>query len=134
MLIATSAIIIFAMGTVHLLYTVRGNKMHPRDPDLRAKMEQVSLVLTRQTTMWKAWIGFNVSHSYGVMLFGVIYGYLALIHSTFLFQSNFLLSLGLVVLVAYAFLGKLYWFSIPFRGILLATVCYAIALVIYSVA
>ncbi|MDR2013629.1 MAG: hypothetical protein LBQ20_11495 [Rhodanobacter sp.] len=131
-LITTSAIIVFALGAVHLLYTFRGNKMHPQASDLRARMEQVSPVLTHQTTMWKAWIGFNASHSYGALLFGAIYGYLALVHSAFLFQSSFLLSLGLVALVAYAFLGKRYWFSIPFHGILLATVCYVIALVIHG--
>ena len=88
------------------------------------------MVITRETTMWKAWVGFNASHSYGALLFGAIYGYLALAHSPFLFRSWFLLSLGLLALVAYAFLGKLYWFSVPFRGILLATSLYVIALVI----
>ncbi len=29
-------------------------------------MQQVSPVITRQTTMWKAWVGFNASHSYGL--------------------------------------------------------------------
>ena len=38
-------------------------------------------------------------------------------HSTFLFRSTFLLSLGLL-LGGYVFLGKRYWFSVPFRGIL----------------
>jgi len=38
-----------------------------------------------------------------------------------------------VALVAYAFLAKRYWFSIPFRSILLATACYAIALIIHGV-
>src|SRR5262249_28436574 len=120
----------FALGAMHLWYTFRGNKLHPRDPDLRARMEQVPLVLTRQTTMWKAWIGFNSSHSYGALLFGAVYGYLALVHSAFLFQSWYLLSLGLLLLVGYAFLGKRYWFRIPFRGILVATVLYVCALVI----
>lgn len=80
--------------------------------------------------MWKAWIGFNASHSYGALLFGAVYGYLALVHSAFLFQSWYLLSLGLLLLVGYAFLGKRYWFRIPFRGILVATVLYVCALVI----
>jgi len=52
------------------------------------------------------------------------------VHSAFLFQSTFLLSLGLLLLGGYAFLGKRYWFSVPFRGILLATVFYVIALII----
>jgi hypothetical protein len=47
-----------------------------------------------------------------------------------LFQSTFLLSLGLLLLGGYAFVAKRYWFSVPFRGILLATVFYVIALVI----
>ena len=130
MLIAASAAIIFALGGIHLWYTFRSDKLHPRDPDLRARLEQVPLVLTRQTTMWKAWVGFNASHSYGALLFGAVYGYLALVHSDFLFQSWFLLWLGLLALVGYAFLGKRYWFSVPFRGILLATAFYVIALFI----
>jgi len=129
-LIAASAAVIFALGALHLWYTFRGNKLHPRDPELRARLEQAPLVLTRQTTMWKAWVGFNASHSFGALLFGAIYGYLALVHSAFLLQSRFLLSLGLLALLAYAFLGKRYWFSVPFRGILLATAFYVLALVL----
>jgi hypothetical protein len=93
-------------------------------------MQEVSPVLTRQTTMWKAWIGFNASHSFGAILFGAVYGYLSLEHPTFLFQSTFLLLLGLAFLSGFAFLGKRYWFSIPFRGILLATALYAGALIV----
>lgn len=129
-LIAASAAVIFALGALHLWYTFRGNKLHPRDPELCARLEQAPLVLTRQTTMWKAWVGFNASHSFGALLFGAIYGYLALVHSAFLLQSRFLLSLGLLALLAYAFLGKRYWFSVPFRGILLATAFYVLALVL----
>jgi hypothetical protein len=132
--IVASAAIIFTLGALHLWYTFWGNKLHPRDASLRERMEQVPLVLTRQTTMWRAWVGFDASHSYGALLFGAVYGYLAMMHSVFLFQSRFLLALGLVALIAYAFLGKRYWFSIPFRGILLATTFYVIALVTAVVA
>lgn len=79
--------------------------------------------------MWKAWVGFNASHAFGAILFGAVYGYLALAHGAILFQSQFLLLLGLLLLGGYVFLGKRYWFSVPFRGILLAAVLYAIALV-----
>ena len=131
LLIAASAAIIFALGALHLWYTFVGNKLHPRDDLLRERLEQVSPVITRETTMWNAWIGFNASHSYGALLFGAVYGYLALVHAAFLFQSWFLLSLGLLVLLAYAVLGKRYWFSVPFRGIVMATALYAIALVVH---
>jgi len=130
LLIAASAAIILLLGLVHLLYTFRGTKLHPRDAALQARLKEVSPVITRETTMWKAWIGFNASHSYGAILFGLVYGYLALAHASFLFQSTFLLLLGLLLLAGYVFLGKVYWFSVPFRGIVLSTALYVAALIV----
>lgn len=129
LLIAASAAVIFGLGLIHLLYTLHGTKLHPREAELEARMKAVSPVLTRQTTMWKAWIGFNASHSYGALLFGAVYGYLALAHGAFLFASAFLLALGAALLAGYIVIGKLYWFSVPYRGILLSSVLYAAGLV-----
>lgn len=129
-LVAVSAAIILLLGLLHLLYTFYGRKLLPRDPELLVRMQAVSPVITRQTTMWKAWVGFNASHSFGAILFGVVYGYLSLVHAAFLFQSTFLLLLGLALLLGYVFLAKSYFFSVPLRGILLATILYAAALVI----
>jgi hypothetical protein len=128
--IAASAAVILLLGVTHLLYTFRGTKLHPRDPDLTAKMMAVSPVISRETTMWRAWVGFNVSHSFCLILFGALYGYLAIRHSAFLFHSWFLLTLGFAVLLGYAFLAKLYWFNAPFRGIVLAAVLYVLGIVV----
>jgi len=38
-------------------------------------------------------------------------------------------SVGLALLGGYLFLGKTYWFSVPFRGIVLASALYLAALV-----
>jgi len=129
-LVAASAAIILLLGLIHLLYTFRGTKLHPRDASLKATMSEVSPILTRKTTMWKAWVGFNASHSLGAILFGLIYGYLAIVHSSFLFQSTYLLLVGLLFLAGYAFLGKVYWFRAPFRGIVLSTALYVAAIVV----
>ena len=128
-LLVGSAFIIFALGMAHLLFTFRGNRFHPRDAALQARLKEVSPVITRQTTMWNAWIGFNASHSLGAILFGLIYGYLAVVHGPLLFGSTFLLCVGLLTLCGYIVLAKRYWFSLPFRGILVATVLYVLALV-----
>jgi len=127
-LFAASAAVILALGMVHLLYTFHGTKLHPRDPQLRQQMEETSPVITRRTTMWRAWVGFNASHSFGAILFGLVYGYLGLLHTAFLLDSGFLLGLGLLLLGGYVFLGKRYWFSVPFRGIVLASLLYVAAL------
>ena len=129
LLVAASAAIILLLGLIHLLYTFSGPKLLPRDSQLQARMQEVSPVITRQTTMWKAWIGFNASHSYGLLLFGAVYGYLALAHRDFLFQSVFLLALGLMLLFGYVFLAQRYFFRTPLQGVLLAMLLYCVGLV-----
>lgn len=128
-LVTASALVIFALGAVHLLLTFTGSALQPRDEALMARMHETSPKITRQTSMWKAWVGFNASHSFGALLFGSVYAYLALVHGPLLFASPYLLGVGLVLLCGYAFLGKRYWFSTPYRGILLATALYIAALI-----
>jgi uncharacterized membrane protein len=132
-LLTGSAAVLLLLGLLHLLYTFHGPKLLPREADLQERMKAVSPVISRETTMWKAWVGFNASHSFGAILFGLVYGYLALVHAPFLFGSRFLLSVGLVLLAGYAFLGARYWFSIPFRGIVLSLTLYVLALISVAV-
>jgi hypothetical protein len=133
LLVAVSATIVLLLGLVHLLYTFYGPKLLPRDRELQTRMQEVSPVITRETTIWKTWIGFNASHSCALLLFGAVYGYLALAHSDFLFQSVFLLSVGLIFLLGYIILAKRYFFSRPLVGVLLATVFYVLGLIVSRV-
>ena len=127
-LIVASAGIVLALGAIHLCYTFFGNAFSPRDAGLEARMKAVSPRLTREITMWNAWIGFNASHSLGAMLFGAFYAYMAIARPAVLFGSLFLLALGLAFLAALLALARVYWFRIPFRGILCATMAYSVAL------
>ena len=127
-LMAASALVIGLLGSVHLLYTFRGKKLYPRDTHLERQMAQVSPVLTRHTTMWEAWVGFNASHAFGAMFFALVYGYLALFESPFLFATSFLLLVGLLLLAGYAWLAVRYWFRIPIAGIFIALALYVAAL------
>jgi hypothetical protein len=128
-LMAASAGIGLLLGVMHLLYTFRGPKMTPRDPALRAHMERVSPIITRETTMWRAWIGFNASHSMGLLLFGLVYGDLSIGHPALLFRSPFLLAVGLAMLLGYLALARLYWFSRPFVAVIVALACYVAGVV-----
>lgn len=123
-LIATSALILFALGCIHLLYTFNGPKLHPRNAALIDAMKADHPRITRETTVWDAALGFHASHSMGAMLFGLIYAYLALFQPTVLWNSLFLTTLGLVTLGGYLLLAWLYWFRIPLTGIALATLAY----------
>jgi hypothetical protein len=126
-LLSASALIVLVLGGLHLLYTFRGPKFFPRDRALLDKMREVPLVISRQTTIWRAGIGFHASHSFGAVLFGALYLYLALEPAHFLARSPFLLALGGAYLLGMAILARVYWFNIPFAGILAALVLYAAA-------
>ena len=128
-LMAVSAGILLTLGTIHLVYTFWGPRLLPRDPALHASMSKISPILTKETTMWRAWVGFNASHSMGAILFGLIYGFLATAHGDLLFNSSYLLAVGLVMLIGYCALGKLYWFRIPFAGISVSLFCYVASIV-----
>ena len=123
-LMTASAVILFALGILHLFYTFVGPKFTPRDPALQIRMREVSPVITKETTMWRCWTGFNASHSMAAMLFGLIYGYLAIAHGDLLFSSPYLLIVGFLTVGGFFVLGKLYWFSVPFTGIGISLACY----------
>lgn len=132
-LMTVSTLVVLALGVLHLVYTFYGPKLTPRDPALQAKMSEVPLVITRQTTMWRAWIGFNASHSMGAILFGLVYGFLGNANPELLFNSPFLLAVGFAMLAGLAALAKLYWFRIPFRGVVIALACYVSSIVAWHV-
>lgn len=112
------------LGVLHLVYTFWGPKLTPRDRALQISMSQISPVITNETTMWRAWVGFNASHSMGLILFGLVFGYLALAHSQLLFRLPFLLVVGLAMLVGFVVLSKVYFFSVPLAGVSIALACY----------
>lgn len=128
-LISASSFIMIGLGGIHLLYTFWGNRLHPRDPSVQEAMSRTPMVLTSETSVWRAWIGFNASHSMCVLLFGLVFGFLAIAHPDLLFRSAYLQLLGVVTLVGLVVLARLYWFSIPFAGVSTALACFLAGLV-----
>jgi hypothetical protein len=119
-----SAGIIFTLGTFHLVYTFWGPQLTPRDPALQITMSRISPVISKDTTMWRCWVGFNASHSMGLILFGLVFGSLALTHSQLFFRSPFLLLVGLAMLAGLVVLCKIYWFGGPLTGVGIALAFY----------
>jgi hypothetical protein len=128
-LMALSAGIILTLGILHLVYTFSGPKLTPRDPALQVSMGQISPVISTELTMWQGWIGFNTTHSMALILFGLIYGFLAIAHSDVLFRSPFLLIVGLAMLGGLFAIAKVYLFSVPFACIGVALACYVASIV-----
>jgi len=132
-LMLLSAGIVFTLGVVHLVYTFWGPNLTPRDPALQISMSQIAPVITKETTMWRCWVGFNASHSMGLIFFGLVFGFLALAHGRLLFQSPFLLAAGLAMLCGFVVLSKAYFFSAPLLGVSISLACYVASIVLSRV-
>ncbi len=126
-LISVGAAIFGFLGTVHLVYTFFTDKFEAYDSDVTKAMKNTTPILTKDTTMWNAWIGFNASHSLGAIVFGAIYLPMAVSHFHVVRESMWLLHLPVLVGVSYLALAKKYWFKIPFIGILVSTICFSCA-------
>jgi hypothetical protein len=126
------------LGSLHALYTFldirRPRRLVPQDPSLALAMAESPVRLARGgTTMWRAWVGFNFSHSMGAILFGMLCIGAGLALGTIILPAWILLVLVLIALM-YAGLSILYWFRIPTVGITLATFCLVTAWLAYAFA
>ena len=111
-------------------YTFFSNKFLARDSNTVEKMKMTSPILTRNTTMWKAWIGFNASHSLGVIFFGLINIIIAIQHFEIYISAPILSVLNIITLLFYLFLSKKYWFRPPFIGVIVSLLCFSISFIL----
>jgi len=116
------------LGLVHLVFTLRDQKepqyIVPRNADLIESMKAERLKLTKETDMWRAWLGFNVSHSIAVLGTGGAFLYISYQHFDILSGDPFLLWPGPVLAWVFTYLSKRFWFSRPFLGSLVSAVCF----------
>ena len=123
-LLIVGAAILGMLGAAHLIFTFFTDKFAAFDSSTVDAMKQTSPRISKDTTMWKAWIGFNASHSLGPLIFAAIYIPLSLVNFEIIQQSMWLSILPIIVGLAYLVLAKVYWFATPFIGILIATTCF----------
>src|SRR5215469_4488955 len=126
--IGISAAITLYLGGIHLVYTAFTNKLNPAETQLEIVMRRTPMRISSETTMWRAWIGFNFSHGFGLILFSLVFGYLVICRWEVLHTTNFLGILGLLVLLVYVVLARVFWFRAPFIGVCSAMLLYVAGL------
>ena len=130
-LIVIGSSIFFILGSIHLLYTFFTDKFAPRNSAVELEMKGTSPILTRQTTVWNAWIGFNASHSLGAIFLGIVNIILVTQYLSVLHDSLALQIVNLVTIFFYLFLAKKYWFKIPLTGIFISSLCFIVASILF---
>ena len=125
------------LGTAHAVQTPRQpaerKGLSPSDPSLAESMAHSSILLTRRTDMWRAWVGFNLSHSLGLVLFGGVMVLVGRTSASFGYNAGVFLPLAVIVSIAYLILGMAYWFRTPIIGIGLCVLLFSAAWVLHLV-
>ena len=129
LLLLSGAAIFALLGSLHLLYTFVGVRLHPRDAAAIAAMQATPLRLTRETTVLRAWIGFNASHSLGAIVFAAFVIALAGWRMDVFRDLPALAWIAVVNSLAWSVLAWEYWFRIPLVGTVLASACFLTAAV-----
>jgi hypothetical protein len=117
------------LGGLHAIYTLldlrNPRRLVPADPSVAHAMAQSALRLSGgRTDMWRAWIGFNFSHSLGVLMVAALAVWAGSRANTI--PVGIVPALTLIGCV-YLVLALVYWFRAPAIGVAIGTGCFAAA-------
>jgi hypothetical protein len=120
------------MGGVHAIYTLldlrNPRRLVPVDPSIARAMANSAVRLSGGgTDMWRAWIGFNFSHSLGVLLFAALAIWAG---ARFRILPVGVMPALTLIGSVYLVLALRYRFRIPAIGIAIGTGCFAAAWVL----
>lgn len=137
-LIRVGLLIIGLLGFLHLVYTFADlkspKKFAPSDDSLLPLLQNTGVKLVSKPwpgrSFWGSYMGFNLSHSLGILVFVALYLVLSAIAPEVLFHPA-LLIIMIGTGCAYAVLARLFWFSIPFYGATLSTCLTTLGVVLH---
>jgi len=126
--------ILLTLGALHFVYALLDIKtprrLAPSDDSVRLGMLKSTLRITRgRTSMWDAWLGFNLSHGLGAMILGAAAVFVPVISAP-TYETAVLLTLT-VLSVTYLAIAIRFWFYIPATGIALSTLLLLAALALH---
>jgi hypothetical protein len=118
------------LGTLHAVYTLldlqEPRRLVPVDPSVLRSMQNSALRLSGGgTDMWRAWIGFNFSHSLGLLLVCALAVWVGTQAKAL--PTGVLLPALTLIGSLYLILCLRYWFRAPAIGVAIGTACFAAA-------
>lgn len=122
------ALIFFVFGVYHGIFTLRDlsppRTFTPTDEGVRRAMQKSRVALDSRINLWDAWLGFNLSHSLGLVLFGGGLVAIAWLHFPVFARSPSVQVAALVVAAAYLILSARFWFRVPAIGVGIGLACF----------
>jgi len=131
LLIVIAASIFLLMGAGHGALTLRDLKhpkaFTPRDPALRQAMQQSSISLHPSINLWRAWQGFNLTHSLGLVLFGGAFLHVGIFEPNAFASSLLVQAVAVLVSAIYLVLSLKFFFFTPVIGSTIGLVSFLVA-------
>ena len=119
-LVVMAAYVFLLMGVVHGALTFRDLKhpraFTPRDAALRPGLEPSGLARPPAINLWDAWLGFSLTHSLGLVLFGGGYLCVGIFEPQVFAQSCVLQSTAVLVSALYLVVSLRVFFARPALG------------------
>lgn len=107
----------------------------PTVPELRGEMERSGVRLRTLVpggnhatpSMWRAWLGFNLSHGVGAVVFGALLCALAVTDFGFVRSTGYLMPAAIGISACYVAMAMRFWFYAPLVATSLGTICFIAA-------
>jgi hypothetical protein len=116
------------LGVAHAVVTPlradRPRGLSPFDASVTSAMQSATMRLTRRTSLWLAWVGFNFSHSLGVAGLSALFLLIARSEASFAAQAPVVVPFAVAVAALYLWLGVRYWFRTPIIGCAIGLGCF----------
>lgn len=121
-------------GGLHALLSLAGAPRYviPRDRSVKPAMEGTRLQYGGSVapSMWRAWLGFNISHGLGALIFGLLCLLIATHDFTLVENIAAIRPLTIAVSAAYIVLSLRFWYYGPAIITGIAAACFSIATVL----
>jgi hypothetical protein len=133
--IAGTILLILAGGghaLLTLVDTARATYFTPRDASVRRAVESTPIRFGGRAapSMWRAWLGFNISHGLGVFTFGLLLLLIALQNFKLVEQIDAIQPLSIAIPAIYFVLALRFWFYGPVIITAASTACFTVAAVL----
>jgi hypothetical protein len=127
----TGASIFLFLGIFHGVLTLQdlrdSRTFTPPDIALREAMQKSSIAIHPHTNLWQAWMGFNLSHSLGLVMFGGTFLTIGLFYFSAFTQILWLQSCAMLISIAYLIMSLKFWFSKPAIASGIGLSCFIVA-------
>ena len=96
----------------------------PLDPQLMEQKARSPLGITGRTTIWDVYIGFNISHSIGLTVFGLFLILIGKYDFRLVTKERWVLRIAILVPLGYLLTALIFWFFAPAIASGMAAVCF----------